>query len=72
MDLILTKEVIDTANSMLSIMDNKDNTISLYELLDISVKIQYNRLYKEANVLCSNQPSALEKIAMEFSRMNDK
>jgi hypothetical protein len=41
-------------------------SITDYEALNIAVKIQQNRLFKEAYVLGSQSPGALEAIAIQL------
>lgn len=60
----LSQDVIMLAHEL-----QEEYSLSEYEALDIALKSERNTLYKEANVISSQDehPTALENIAMQLS-----
>jgi hypothetical protein len=58
----LVREVSDLANAVLE----EQWAITPLEALQIAVKIQHNRILRDAFLLDMKCPSAIEKIAMEL------
>ena len=69
----LTTEVTKTAKELREyVAENSGRgTLTAYQAFKIAAMIQRNRLYKEANVLDTGKPSALEAIAMELGASKD-
>lgn len=65
----LEKEVVKTAEDLLE----RNLNITTFEALQIAVKIQHNRVLEDAYLVgYTNQPTALEAIAMSLGFNNIK
>lgn len=63
---------ISTAKEIKEFIENKGEEITIYEVLDLLVKIEQNKILENAFVIASGVPSAPEKIAMELEGLKKK
>ena len=67
----LLEDLFDIANELQIKCNDRCDTLSSYEILDIAIKIQKNELYARANVIGNGypMPSALEYIVMKLEEI---
>ena len=63
----LTRELSNLTNELFEAGWN----LSVFEAMQIAIKMQHNRILSEAYVLGHSGPGALEKIAMELNELNN-